>query len=52
MNKVSAMFNYVESKISLRNNESDLADEGPRICYALMITVVGKRGCGQAVLLP
>jgi hypothetical protein len=37
MNKVSAMSNYMESKISLRNNERDLADAGPRICYALMI---------------
>jgi len=31
------MYNYMECKISLKNNESDLADEGPRICYDLMI---------------
>jgi len=37
MNKVSAKTNYMESKISLRYNERDLADAGPRICYALLI---------------
>jgi hypothetical protein len=36
LNKVSAMSN-MESKISLRNNARDLADAGPRICYAVMI---------------
>jgi len=37
MNKVYAMSKYMESKISLRNNERDRADAGPRICYALMV---------------
>jgi hypothetical protein len=36
MNRISAMSNYMESKISLRSNERDVADAGPRICYALM----------------
>jgi hypothetical protein len=41
MNKVSARTNYRDSKISLRNNERDLADAGPRIC-ALMMQWLGR----------
>jgi hypothetical protein len=42
MNKVSAKTNYRESNVSLRNDERDLADTGPRICCALMIQWLGR----------